>query len=80
MASLALWQRPRPIMTAAQPFLGILFGSVGLGYAVYGRKQRAVVALLAGIALMVLPYFIANVIALVLIGAGVCALPFIYKP
>lgn len=67
-------------MTTAQLFLGIIFGSVGLGYAVYGRKQRAVVALLAGIALMALPYFIANVIALVLIGAGVCALPFIYKP
>jgi hypothetical protein len=67
-------------MTTAQLFLGIIFGSVGLGYAVYGRKQRAVVALLSGIVLMVLPYFIANVIALVLVGAGLCVLPFIYKP
>lgn len=67
-------------MSTAQLFLGIIFGSVGLGYVVYGRKQRAVVPLLSGIVLMVLPYFTANVIALVLVGAGLCALPFIYKP
>jgi len=67
-------------MSTAQLFLGIIFGSVGLGYAVYGRKQRVVVPLLSGIVLMVLPYFTANVIALVLVGAGLCALPFVYKP
>jgi hypothetical protein len=39
---------------------GVVFGSVGLGFFIYGRKQQAVVPLVAGIALFVVPYFIAN--------------------
>ena len=38
---------------------------MGFGFALYGKQQRAVVPLLCGIALMVYPYFVPNVIALV---------------
>jgi hypothetical protein len=31
--------------------LGVLFGSIGLGYIVYGRKQKKGIALFSGIAL-----------------------------
>lgn len=35
-------------MNTAQLMWGMAFGSVGLGYFVYGKKQRAVVPLLCG--------------------------------
>jgi hypothetical protein len=47
---------------------GMLFGSIGFGFFLYGKKQKAVVPLITGIALCVVPYFIANVYALVIIG------------
>ena len=40
---------------------GVLFGSIGVGYFMYGRKQRRTVPFLAGIGLVVLPYFITNI-------------------
>jgi len=48
---------------------GMIFGSIGCGYCLYGKKQQALVPLIIGIALCLVPYFIAN--AYVLIGVGV---------
>jgi hypothetical protein len=62
-------------MGEASLWWGLLFGSVGLGYLVYGRRQKAAVPLLCGIALIVFPYFVANVWAMVLVGALLLALP-----
>ena len=47
---------------------GIMFGAIGLGFFTYGRRQKAVVPLLAGIALFIFPYFISNVYMLVIAG------------
>jgi hypothetical protein len=58
---------------------GLLFGSIGVGFALYGKQQRAVVPLLCGIALMVYPYFVANVIVLVAIGIVLMALPYFFR-
>jgi hypothetical protein len=58
---------------------GLLFGSIGVGFALYGRQQRAVVPLLCGIALMVYPYFVPNVFALVAIGIVLMALPYFLR-
>jgi len=55
---------------------GILFGSVGLGFFMYGKKQKAVVPLLCGLGLMTFPYFVANPILLVAIGVVLIALPY----
>ncbi len=49
--------------------LGVLFGAVGLGFLTYGRKQKAIVPLVVGIILSLLPYMIANV--WMAVGAGV---------
>lgn len=46
--------------TTSGLMLSILFGSIGLGYFVYGRKQSNPVALVAGLSLMVIPYLISN--------------------
>jgi predicted membrane protein len=58
---------------------GLLFSSIGLGFFLYGRKQRAVVPLVCGLVLMIYPYFIPNVIALVAIGVVLIAVPYFFK-
>jgi hypothetical protein len=63
----------------AQLFWGLIFGSIGLGFFVYGRKQRAVIPLICGITLMIYPYFVSNTILLLLIGALLCAIPFLVR-
>ena len=57
----------------------MLFGSVGLGFFLYGRKQKVVVPLICGLVLMVFPYFIANTILLVAIGVALMALPYFVR-
>ena len=58
---------------------GLLFSSIGLGFFLYGKKQRAVVPLVCGLVLMIYPYFIPNVIALVAIGVVLSAVPYFFK-
>ena len=58
---------------------GLLFGSIGFGFALYGKQQRAPLPLLCGIALMIYPYFIPNVFALVGIGVVLMALPYFFR-
>jgi len=53
---------------------GVIFGSIGLGFFVYGKKQKAVIPLFCGIGLMVFPYFISNMYILVILGILLVAL------
>ena len=57
----------------------MLFGSIGLGFFLYGKKQRAVVPLVCGLALMLFPYFVSNVMLLVGIGALLMAIPYFLR-
>ncbi len=66
-------------MSTSSLLWGILFGSVGMGFFVYGKKQRAVVPLVCGLLLMVFPYFISNTILLVVIGVALMALPYFVR-
>jgi hypothetical protein len=58
---------------------GLLFGSVGLGFFIYGKRQKAVVPLVCGLVLMVFPYFISNTIVLIAIGVALMALPYFVR-
>jgi hypothetical protein len=58
---------------------GLLFGSVGLGFLIYGRKQRAVVPLVCGLALMIFPYFVSNTILLIAIGIALIVIPYFVR-
>lgn len=57
----------------------LLFSSVGLGFFIYGKKQKAVVPLFCGLGLMVYPYFISSVIPLVGIGVVLIVLPYFFR-
>jgi hypothetical protein len=47
---------------------------VGVGFFMYGKKQKALVPLISGLVLVIFPYFISNVFLLV-IGVALIALP-----
>ena len=58
---------------------GLIFGSIGVGFCIYGKKQRAVVPLCAGVALCIFPYFVSNVYGLVAIGLVLVAIPYFVR-
>jgi len=58
---------------------GLLFGSIGLGFFVYGRRQKRVVPLACGVALMIFPYFVSNTILLVILGLALIAIPYFVR-
>ena len=58
---------------------GMIFGAIGLGFFTYGRRQKAVIPLLTGVALFTVPYFISNVYLLVTAGAALVALPYFVR-
>lgn len=58
---------------------GMVFGSIGLGFFIYGKKQKAVVPLLVGIALFVFPYFISDVYLLVFTGTALVVTPYFVR-
>jgi LPXTG-motif cell wall-anchored protein len=58
---------------------GLLFNSIGLGFFIYGKKQKAVVPLFSGLGLMVYPYFVSSVLLLVAIGVALVAVPYFIR-
>lgn len=57
----------------------ILFGAFGLGYFVYGKRQKRGIPFICGIGLMVFPYFVNNTVLLVSVGGLLMILPFAIK-
>ena len=57
----------------------VLFGSIGFGFFLYGKRQAMAVPLVCGMALMVYPYFMPNAIVLVLMGLVLVAIPYFFR-
>jgi predicted membrane protein len=66
-------------MSTASILWGLLFGAVGVGFFIYGKKQQAAVPLVCGLALMIFPYCVSNTIVLVLVGATLIAVPYFVR-
>ena len=66
-------------MDTATLLWGVLFGSLGMAYFVYGKKQGALVPLLCGIALMLFSYFVSNIWLMVAIGIAIAATPYFLR-
>lgn len=58
---------------------GLLFGSIGLGFFMYGKRQKAPVPLVCGIGLMVFPYFVSSNWGMVLVGAALIAITYFVR-
>jgi hypothetical protein len=66
-------------MNEAWLLWGLVFGSAGLGFFLYGKKQKAVVPLVCGLVLMVFPYFVTNTVLVVVIGVVLMAIPYFVR-
>jgi hypothetical protein len=64
---------------SSQLIWGMIFGAIGLGYFMYGRKQRAAIPLLTGISLLIVPYFISNIYILVVSGLILMMAPYFIR-
>ena len=54
----------------------MLFGAIGLGFFVYGSRQRVIVPFAVGVALFIFPYFVSDVYLLIAIGVVLMAIPY----
>ena len=62
-------------MDSATMLWGVLFGSIGLGCFIYGKRQSHAVARYTGVTLMIYTYFISDVVVLVVVGIALLLLP-----
>ena len=59
--------------------IGVITGSVGTGYFVYGKKQGKLGPMLAGAALCFYPYFTSDLWVTILVGVVLMAAPFVLR-
>ena len=57
----------------------VLFGGIGIGYFIYGKKQKADVPFLVGLTLCIYPYFMTSVTMLLIVGVILIAIPYFIK-
>jgi hypothetical protein len=60
-------------------FLGVVFGSIGMGYLVFGKKQQRIMAFVSGVALCLLPYVVSGAFGIIALGLVFVVLPFLVK-
>ncbi len=66
-------------MSTASLVWGMLFGAIGVGYFIYGKKQSMIVPLACGIALMVYPWFVSGAWPTVIVGVVLMAVPYFVR-
>ncbi len=55
--------------------ISLVFSSIGVGYFIYGKKQKHKIAFYTGIGLMVYPYLITDIIPMIVVGAVLMFVP-----
>ena len=61
------------MFTASFLFASLVWGSIGLGCFIYGKKQQSISAMVGGILMMAVSYFIGSALAISLICLGIVA-------
>lgn len=57
----------------------VIFGAFGMGYFLWGKNQARFVAIIAGILLCVYPYFITDLLWMIVIGVVLLAAPWVIE-
>ncbi len=60
-------------------FWGMLFGAIGVGYFIYGKRQAMMVPLVCGIALIVYPWFVSGALLTVAVGVALMVVPYFVR-
>ena len=63
----------------AELIWGLVFGSIGIGYCIYGRRQKTLMPFVSGIALIGFPHFVDGALLTMLVGAVLASIPFYVK-
>lgn len=58
---------------------GMLFGAIGVGYFIYGKRQAMIVPLVCGIALVVYPWFVSGALLTIIVGAILMVIPYFVR-
>ncbi len=56
-----------------------LFGGMGIGYIMYGKKQKKKVALICCLSLIVFPYLVTGTLLIVGIGTLLLVMPWVVR-
>jgi hypothetical protein len=64
-------------MNGYELFSGLVFGSIGVGYVIYGRRQRVLTPFVAGLGLIAFPYLVSGTFATLAVGTVLILLPVI---
>jgi hypothetical protein len=65
--------------TPGSLFGAILFGAIGMGAFVHGKRRGLAKPMILGVALMAYPYFVSESWAVFLIGAALCYLLYRFR-
>jgi hypothetical protein len=57
----------------------MIFGTIGVGYFIYGKRQGKLTTLWVGVALNLFPFLMSNVYELVMIGLILAIIPWFIK-
>jgi hypothetical protein len=55
------------------------FGVIGMGMFMYGKKTSRPIPLAAGAGLMVVPYFLTNLVILLIVCCAITAVPWLFR-
>jgi len=64
-------------MITSYLFFSLLWGSIGMGYCVYGKKQQSISAMAGGILMMAAAYFTMSVVLISAICLAIIAVVFV---
>ena len=51
----------------------LIWGSIGMGFAIYGKRQKETAPLVGGVALVAISYFLSSALVMSLVGAALVA-------
>ena len=54
-------------------FVSLIWGSIGIGYFVYGKKQQSWVPMVGGVLMIAVSYFVGSALLMSLICGGIIA-------
>ena len=66
-------------MDSGSLMASLVFGTIGMGMFLYGKKAMRVVPMAAGAGLMVLPYFITHLVVMIVVCGALTAAPWLFR-
>ena len=66
-------------MDSSSLMASLVFGMIGMGMFMYGKKAGRPIPLAAGAGLMVIPYFITHLVIMIIVCGALTAVPWLMR-